>query len=682
MKKYPFSKKAMKAMIAASIAFTPLATTGVVFQGEKVEAATATVANEAAIDRMELIYSKIPAEDIVTFNEAAAELDSWTHAEWTALLEDIPAEVNPKLLAAGYPTVTAESIAEELAFLVWSAKKEGDNDLSNQLAKFKASDEGKAFEEVVGMNGTAIDTILQFLVDAEKNLWNEITQDPTKISNVDAVAKQVRDNLISSPKYATLNTRLAEALGTNLEGVFEVKDNIVNKLISENEKYGTLRTAFVKAALAAGNPNPPSSGGGGGGYTPPAPTPLPDGVQVTPVVQTIGNEVIAQIPESQVQAIVDLLTAERDTIVIPLPEVSAGQTALASIPAELFIQALAKNPEAVIVVEAEGASFRLPVADIDVNALAQTLGVSPTEVNIEIAVNVVPASEVGDTIEENDLDLVSDVVEFSVAATANGQTEEITRFDSYVERTITGDAEFDTKTSVGVRFNEDGTFQSVPTVFEDDEAVIKSVTNSLYAIVENNVTFSDVNNGRTFAEEYIETLASKYIIQGKGDGTYASGAEMTRAEFTALLIRALSLPGEKYDNSFTDVRGNEWFNKNGELMAAIDTGIVKGLGNGKFGPTQKIKRSEAAAMISRALELDLIEFDESKLNTNRDVSDFDDSRYTADWAKRAIEKVYQAGIMEGKGDGSFDPNGYTTRAEMAKILAEFLIAVELMNDIK
>ncbi len=40
-----------------------------------------------------------------------------------------------------------------------------------------------------------------------------------------------------------------------------------------------------------------------------------------------------------------------------------------------------------------------------------------------------------------------------------------------------------------------------------------------------------------------------------------------------------------------------------------------------------------------------------------------------DWAKDAIEKFSEEGIIEGKGGGLFAPNDAVTRAEFAKMLA-------------
>jgi hypothetical protein len=49
------------------------------------------------------------------------------------------------------------------------------------------------------------------------------------------------------------------------------------------------------------------------------------------------------------------------------------------------------------------------------------------------------------------------------------------------------------------------------------------------------------------------------------------------------------------------------------------------------------------------------------------------------WSRQAIEAIYQAGIVQGRPDGTFDPAGRMTRAEMAKVLLKTLQLVNLYN---
>lgn len=417
------------------------------------------------------------------------------------------------------------------------------------------------------------------------------------------------------------------------------------------------------------NPNPPAPPAGEKPHT----IELPVGAaEVVKEKNPSGMvEVITKVVADKVAEIVKAITADKHNLAVKLEKPAAGEKAKAQLPANLFTEAFAKNKQATVEVVTEDASYTLPVSEVHVAELAKKLGVSPSDLQITVSVNTVKPN--------TKLKLKSAVVDFTVEAIAGGKKAEIKEFSTYVEREILGDANFNASRAVAVKLNADGSFSAVPTLFDGKTATIKSLTNSTYAIVENDVTFSDVNNGKDWAEKYIEALASKYIIKGKGNGTFGSTSQLTRAEFTALLVRALGLPGAKYDGRFKDVKGNEWFNDNNALMAAIEYGIIQGKGNSTFAPGEKITRTEAAAMIGRAMRLDFINYDLSGLDKSKKLADFKDAGSIGKWAKSDVETVYQAGIINGKAKDKFAPAGNTQRNEMAKILANFLVKAKLMN---
>ncbi|MBT2661723.1 pullulanase [Bacillus sp. ISL-45] len=384
-------------------------------------------------------------------------------------------------------------------------------------------------------------------------------------------------------------------------------------------------------------------------------------------------EVITKVAANKVAEIVNAITADKTNVAVKLEKPAAGEKVKAQLPANLFTEAAKKNKQATVEIVTEDASYTLPVSEVNVADLAKKLGVSASDVQITVSVNVVKPDA------KNKLNIKSAIIDFTVEAAAGSKKEEIKEFSTYVEREILGSTNFNASKAVAVKLNEDGTFSAVPTLFDGKKATIKSLTNSTYTIVENDVTFTDVNNGKDWAEQYIEALASKYIIKGKGDGTFGSTQQLTRAEFTALLVRALGLPGEKYDGRYKDVKGNEWFNDNNALMAAIEYGIIQGKGNGTFAPGEKITRTEAAAMIGRAMKLDFINYDLSGLDKTKTLKNFTDAGSIGNWAKADVEAVYQAGIMNGKAKDKFGPAGNTQRNEMAKILANFLEKAKLMS---
>lgn len=275
-----------------------------------------------------------------------------------------------------------------------------------------------------------------------------------------------------------------------------------------------------------------------------------------------------------------------------------------------------------------------------------------------------------------ELKFVSDVIDFSVAVKQGEKVKTLSLFTKPVERRVKGDKPFNANQSVAVRLLENGEFQAVPTYFEGNEAIIKSFTNSQYAVVENNVTFKDVQ-GDFWNKAQIEKLASKYIVQGKGDKTFGPNEATSRVQLAVLLTRGLGLVTDaKYDGRFKDVKGDEWFVP--ELMAAVEAGIIQGKPDGTFVPTQKVTRIQAAAMISGAMEY--MEYNQEKLDNSKAISQFKDASAIDSWAKGDIERILQANIMSGKPNGNFEPRAYTTRAQMVKMLDEFLKYIEFINE--
>jgi hypothetical protein len=661
LKKYPFSKKAVSAMLAATVALSPFVSTSIPFQPTTVEAATSVT---DAYNRLNQIYNLL---DKAAFRTAGEQLTKFTVQDWSSILT-VEQKAKMKASLEGRD-VTPEEVVKKFSELVFDTTKAT---VEAKIASYEASKEYKEFERIMGAGTTNL--ILQFVVDAEKELWKK---EPAVIiaavttGKIEELTIQIRNDLIQNPdnkEYADLNAALGTKLGTSLEGLFEMNNLVIAKLESKgyinSNQVSALKNAFVLAAVEAGNPNtgnPGNGGSTGGGSTTTPPT---------------GNEVTTVITDANVATLVNQITADNNTLEINLEDVANGQVAKAQLPASLFTEALKKNPNAIIVIKTKDGSYRIPASQINVAQAAEKLGVAVKDVKFNVYVNAVNAPA------NNKLKLASKVIDYTLEAVAGTKKETISTFSTYVDRTINGATAFNTNNSVAVKFNADGTVSSIPTLFKDKEATIKSLTNSTYAIVENNLTFPDVDNKKSWAENYIETLANKLIIQGKTDGKFAPGEEMTRAQFTVLLVKALGLPGGKYEQKFKDVKEADWFNLNGELAAAIKTGIIQGKPDGRFAPNEKITRTQAAIMLNRAMKLDFLKYDMAKLDKTKKVTDFKDTVKLDAEAKASIEAIYQAGIISGKPDGTFDPKGNTRRDQMAKMLAEFLISAKLMNEIK
>ncbi|MBM7702264.1 S-layer homology domain-containing protein [Metabacillus iocasae] len=425
------------------------------------------------------------------------------------------------------------------------------------------------------------------------------------------------------------------------------------------------QTFTTKAQVA---PTPPPSNGGGGSTPPPTPAPVP-APEVEGDKATIGNDGVA-VSGNEVTVKEDALNEVLKNKEVSEVKVEVKQD-VTKAPAEVKLPAasLLQNKEAIdrvaFAVETSAGSYQLPLS-----ALPKSV-VENLKAGEEIIVSI------GKTTVKNapDFTYTSDVIEFSVFVQSGDKKVEVKTFSKPVERSITLKNKPNVDRAVGIVLHEDGSFRAVPTYFAGNEAIMRSYTNSAYVIIEEVVTFKDVTD-KQWNKAQIEKLASKFIVQGKGDGTFAPNDGTSRLQLALLLTRSLGLVStEKYDGRFSDVKGDEWFAA--ELLAAVESGIIKGKVDGTFAPHEKVTRAQAAAMISRALAY--VGYDKKQLDTTKDINTFNDHEAIAEWVQGDVRTVLQANIITGKANGNFDPNGHTTRAQMVKMLDELLQFVGYTN---
>ena len=185
-------------------------------------------------------------------------------------------------------------------------------------------------------------------------------------------------------------------------------------------------------------------------------------------------------------------------------------------------------------------------------------------------------------------------------------------------------------------------------------------------------TFSDVKNHAN--QTSIEALASRGIINGMGQGTFMPNKTMTRAEFAAIVTRALGLTA-KDTKVFSDVPSSKWYA--GYIGTANSSGIVNGVGNGKFNPEGTITRQEAAAMVARAAKLCGLDTAMDAAATRDMLAQFGDYRSVASWAKEPMAFCYSANILD-QSELNIEPTKAILRCEIAQMLYNMLTAAELI----
>lgn len=179
----------------------------------------------------------------------------------------------------------------------------------------------------------------------------------------------------------------------------------------------------------------------------------------------------------------------------------------------------------------------------------------------------------------------------------------------------------------------------------------------------------------TYFEKEMRQLIDAGILQGYGDGTYGPNDQVTRAQFTTFVVRALELPvGDTVDFStgdlYKDVDPDQWYAA--PIAAATAAGLINGYPDGRFGPKDNITRQDMAMIIVRAAEAKGVVSEEKALN-------FEDNNAIQPYAVEAVKKLIGLEIINGKGkDGKiyFAPKDMTTRGETAAVITRLLKVIE------
>lgn len=86
---------------------------------------------------------------------------------------------------------------------------------------------------------------------------------------------------------------------------------------------------------------------------------------------------------------------------------------------------------------------------------------------------------------------------------------------------------------------------------------ILSPYDGMYTAVRSERSFADLNEH--WAQKDIVAMANKLIVEGRSQERFMPDDTVTRAEFAALLVRALGLDEEVGPVPFRDVTAGEWY---------------------------------------------------------------------------------------------------------------------------
>ena len=174
--------------------------------------------------------------------------------------------------------------------------------------------------------------------------------------------------------------------------------------------------------------------------------------------------------------------------------------------------------------------------------------------------------------------------------------------------------------------------------------------------------FTDVMEGDWFYDAVVYAYETG-LMDGVGDNLFAPNSQTTRAQLVTILYRLAGQPAVSGDLPFTDVESGTWYTD--AVLWAAQNGIVNGVSDTQFAPGDDLTRQQLVTIFYR--------YAESKgydVSASADLSGYPDAGQVQDYAQPAMAWAVAEGIVEGM-DGTLNPTGDATRAQIATILMRF-----------
>ena len=175
--------------------------------------------------------------------------------------------------------------------------------------------------------------------------------------------------------------------------------------------------------------------------------------------------------------------------------------------------------------------------------------------------------------------------------------------------------------------------------------------------------FTDIDGH--WAKDDILFVANRGLMTGTSATTFSPNGSMTRGMFVTALGRLANADISAYkQSSFTDVKADAYYM--GYIEWGVKNNILAGIG-GKFDPDALVTREQMAAIMDRYATA--IGFKLPEVHTQ---NVFADNTTIGAWAAPSVKRIQMAGIIQGKNNNFYDPQGTATRAEVSAVLRRFV----------
>lgn len=168
-----------------------------------------------------------------------------------------------------------------------------------------------------------------------------------------------------------------------------------------------------------------------------------------------------------------------------------------------------------------------------------------------------------------------------------------------------------------------------------------------------------------WAKNSIAYVVENGLFNGVTSTEFQPETKMSRAMFVTVLGRLDGADtSASQSSSFGDVPSTEWYTDS--VNWAVENGIVNGITDSIFDPNGNVTREQMAVMLYKYIVNENIDIQQAET-----IVVFKDYTSISAYAKHAVVYMQKTGLINGRNDGSFDPQGLATRAEVATIMERF-----------
>jgi hypothetical protein len=177
--------------------------------------------------------------------------------------------------------------------------------------------------------------------------------------------------------------------------------------------------------------------------------------------------------------------------------------------------------------------------------------------------------------------------------------------------------------------------------------------------------YTDLDANEWYADG-VRYVLENGIMSGVGNGKFAPKATMTRAQIAQIIYNLEGKPAYSGAPEFADMLSDAWYTD--AVAYALENGVMKGYGNGCFGPDDKVTREQLVTILYRYAKLKGVDV---SIGEDTNILSYDDAFDVSSWAISAMQWACGSGVVTSKTASTLNPADSATRAEIATIIMRY-----------